>query len=233
MKNNKILISLLGMLIFFSSSCNSNKEIETKLGELIKLEESSKEWDEINARKRARKAEAIKQEMEADSLLKCCDVEYYYAKPNVLDTTELVGKMKQDSTELVSYSGYNISGGATGDTKMTLFNDKGKITVGVQNVTGDPINGYTPWNDYYKLEYDKLKKVEGVEGIGFSGKIGKSKSGTVNVNYSVKYLDKDSSLTIVFFGGPKNYEYEQSGKFFFQNSEKVFAIIKSIQSTVK
>jgi hypothetical protein len=233
MKNNKILISLLGMVIFFSSSCNSNKEIETKLGELIKLEESSKEWDEINARIRARKVEAIKKEKEADSLLKCCNEEFFYAKPSVSDTTELVGKRKQDSTELVSYSGYNISGGAEGDTKMTLFNAKGKITVGVQNVTGDLINGYTPWNDYYKLEYDKLKKVEDVEGIGFSGKIGKSKSGTVNVNYSIKYLDKDSSLTISFFGGPKNYEYKQSGKFFFQNPEKAFSIIKSIQSNIK
>jgi hypothetical protein len=187
----------------------------------------------MNIAARERKIEAIKQKRYADSVLKCCNRRFFYTEPRVSDTTELLGKMYQDSSELVSYSGYNKSGGASGDTKMTLYKSDGNITVGVQNITGDPINGYTPWNDYYELEYDNLKKIKDAEGVGFDGKIKKSKSGTVDVNYRIKYLYNDSSVTILFYGGPTKYEYEQFGKFFFLEPKKVFSIIKSIDSYIK
>ena len=190
--NFKYLISrnLITVLIFFLiTSCGNDKEMNTMLKDLIKLEEI---------------------------------------------TNDSTDKSMKDNTELVSDYGGNQSGeNASGSTKMTMYvTKKDKIYVAVQNVTGNVLSGFEPWNDGYELEYSNLKAINDNDGIGFLASIDRSEKDTREITYNIKYLYKDSTVYITFFGGPKNLRWQQWDYFHFKNPEKARLIISAINSKI-
>ena len=248
MKNNTILISLLAVVIFFSSSCNSNKEIKNKFKELIKLEQKSKKWEEMKESSKQLRDERIAHQKTNDSLQACCSAEYENINSinNRMDTMALEGEEPQDSTDLTTEDAYhrtfNANGSeAGGDTKMTMYEADGDIFVGIQNRTGDVINGFTLWNDTYKLNFNGIFKIDENRGtlaksenppIGIGGTISKSKEGTHGINYEIKFYPKDSFLRIKFYGSGNNKWY-QVGDFYFKHPEKALTIVESMQSNLK
>jgi hypothetical protein len=144
-------------------------------------------------------------------------------------------KSMDDNTELVSNDGGNESGqNATGNTKMTMYVTKNDdIHVAVQNVTGNYVTGFTPWNEGYDLEFSNVTSFKDNDGIGIVASIAKSEKGTQDISYNIKYLYKDSTMYVVFFGGPAELKWKQWDYFHFKHPEKALSIMKSIQSHIK
>jgi hypothetical protein len=149
-------------------------------------------------------------------------------------TPDSTDKATQDNTELVSDDGGNVSGqNASGNTKMTMYVTKNEdIHFAVQNVTGNYITGFTPWNEGYDLEFSNVASIKDDDGIGIVASIAKSEMGTHDISYNIKYLYKDSTVYVVFFGGPTNSPWKQWNYFHFKHPEKALSIMKSIQSKI-
>ncbi len=182
---------MLAILIFILiTSCGNDKEMNTMIKDLIKLEEITK------------------------------------------DSTD---KAMQDNTELVSDYGGNESGAnASGNTRMTMYvTKKDKIYVAVQNVTGNYLSGFEAWNEGYELEYTNLTAINDDKGIGFAASIDKSEKETRDITYNIKFLYKDSSMYVTFFGGPENMKWQQWDYFHFKNPEQARSIITAINSKIK
>jgi hypothetical protein len=150
-------------------------------------------------------------------------------------TEDSTDKAMHDSTELVSdYGGNESSQNATGNTRMTMYvTKKDNIHFDVQNVTGNYISGFKPWNEGYDLEFGNASLIKDDKGIGIVASIAKSEKGTTNINYNIKYLYEDSTVYVVFFGGPTNLPWKQWDYFHFKNPEKALAIMKTIESKLK
>jgi hypothetical protein len=150
-------------------------------------------------------------------------------------TKETSDQAMKDNTELVSDFGGNESGqNASGNTRMTMYaTKKDKIYVGVQNVTGNILSGYEAWNEGYELEYSNISPINDNEGIGFVAKIDKSEKDTRDITYNFKYLYKDSTVYVTFFGGPEKFKWQQWVYFHFKNPQKARSIITAIHSKIK
>jgi len=150
-------------------------------------------------------------------------------------TKETSDQGMKDNTELVSDFGGNESGqNASGNTRMTMYaTKKDKIYVGVQNVTGNILSGYEAWNEGYELEYSNISPINDNEGIGFVAKIDKSEKDTRDITYNFKYLYKDSTVYVTFFGGPEKFKWQQWVYFHFKNPQKARSIITAIHSKIK
>ena len=150
-------------------------------------------------------------------------------------TKDSTDKAMSDNSELVSDYGGNESGpNASGNTRMTMYvTKKDNIHVAVQNVTGNYISGFTPWNEGYDLEFSNVTSFKDDDGIGIVASIAKSETGTNDISYNIKYLYKDSTVYVVFFGGPTNLRWKQWDYFHFKHPEKALSIMNAIQTKIK